>query len=175
MDLPSAHFLLRHMQAAPAWEAMYLHGILHRIEGDLGNARAWYGDVETSKVFTWVWEGMGWKATSAEESGHEDQSASSDSAFGPAMSFIDQVEAYKSSPPPSKGSRKQVRPGEDISDKDSLADVSLRELRRVLSFCEQKYGTDAVTDVSQVWVSMNEKHADGASQMITGGEGCGEF
>ena len=50
-DLPSAHFLVRHMETAPAYEAMYLHGILHRIEGDYENARAWYKDSRSSDVF----------------------------------------------------------------------------------------------------------------------------
>ncbi|KAK0386098.1 hypothetical protein NLU13_5935 [Sarocladium strictum] len=54
-DLPSAHFLVRHMQAAPKHEGMYLHGILHRIEGDYENARAWYSDVSESDVFTSIW------------------------------------------------------------------------------------------------------------------------
>ncbi|KAI9831075.1 MAG: hypothetical protein M1826_003973 [Phylliscum demangeonii] len=56
-DLPSAHFLVRHMQAAPAHEGMLLHGILHRIEGDYDNARAWYGDVSGSDVFARAWPG----------------------------------------------------------------------------------------------------------------------
>ncbi|KAI9669225.1 MAG: hypothetical protein M1817_004720 [Caeruleum heppii] len=55
-DLPSAHFLVRHMQATPAHEGMYLHGILHRIEGDYDNARAWYGDVADSEVFRKAWQ-----------------------------------------------------------------------------------------------------------------------
>lgn len=56
-DLPSAHFLVRHMQAPPAYEGMFLHGILHRIEGDFDNARAWYKNVAESEVFKEVWEG----------------------------------------------------------------------------------------------------------------------
>lgn len=32
-----------------------LHGILHRIEGDYENARAWYRDVKDSDVFRTVW------------------------------------------------------------------------------------------------------------------------
>ena len=55
-DLPSAHFLVRHMQSAPAFEGMFLHGILHRIEGDFDNARAWYGNVAESDVFRFVWK-----------------------------------------------------------------------------------------------------------------------
>jgi len=54
-DLPSAHFLVRHMQAAPQYESMFLHGILHRIEGDYNNTRAWYSDVQESEVFHFVW------------------------------------------------------------------------------------------------------------------------
>ncbi|KAE9377962.1 hypothetical protein N431DRAFT_297600, partial [Stipitochalara longipes BDJ] len=54
-DLVSAHFLVRHMQAPPQYESMMLHGILHRIEGDYENARAWYGDVRDSEVFRAVW------------------------------------------------------------------------------------------------------------------------
>ncbi|KAJ4506836.1 hypothetical protein HRR83_002943 [Exophiala dermatitidis] len=57
-DLSSAHFLLRHMQGTPKTcsEAMYVHGILHRVEGDLDNARAWYGDVCGEEVFRVVWD-----------------------------------------------------------------------------------------------------------------------
>ncbi len=34
---------------------MFLHGILHRLEGDYDNARAWYGNVAGSAVFQDVW------------------------------------------------------------------------------------------------------------------------
>ncbi|KAI9792327.1 MAG: hypothetical protein M1816_002552 [Peltula sp. TS41687] len=54
-DLPSAHFLVRHMQAPPAYEGMFLHGILHRVEGDYENARAWYESVSQSEVFRRAW------------------------------------------------------------------------------------------------------------------------
>ena len=45
------------MQAPPAYEGMFLHGILHRIEGDYDNARAWYKNVAGSEVFKEVWGG----------------------------------------------------------------------------------------------------------------------
>lgn len=60
-DLPSAHFLVRHMQSPPAYEGMFLHGILHRIESDYDNARAWYDNVKDSDVFTSVWGEQGGK------------------------------------------------------------------------------------------------------------------
>ena len=56
-DLPSAHFLCRHMQNKPAWEGMYIHGLLHRIEGDYRNAEAWYGNVHESEAFQNSWPG----------------------------------------------------------------------------------------------------------------------
>ncbi len=56
-DLSSAHFLVRHMECAPAYEGMFLHGILHRIEGDYDNARAWYKSVAESDLFASVWDG----------------------------------------------------------------------------------------------------------------------
>ncbi|KAK6415141.1 hypothetical protein LTR95_017627, partial [Oleoguttula sp. CCFEE 5521] len=54
-DLSSAHFLCRHMESAPAYEAMFIHGLLHRVEGDYRNTDAWYGDVSESEVFQSVW------------------------------------------------------------------------------------------------------------------------
>ncbi|EXJ62849.1 hypothetical protein A1O7_03290 [Cladophialophora yegresii CBS 114405] len=170
MDLPAAHFLLRHMQAAPAWEAMYLHGLLHRIEGDLNNARAWYGDVKESEVFRSVWSGT--------ESGGDDasnQTTSPEAAFQTAKSFLDRVEAYKNSLLSTKSSSGATSSEKYFPGEDELAEVSLWEIRRLLSFCEEKFDTNPVMDASNVWVSMNEKHADKAVQMITGGEGWREF
>lgn len=177
MDLPSAHFLLRHMQAAPASEAMYLHGLLHRIEGDLDNTRAWYGDVKDAEAFRWVWGGMGPEgaASSVEEGQNERSMASADEAFGSAMAFLDQVELYKNSLLSSRAGSKNVSGKPQALSEQELVDISIREIRRVLSFCERKFGTSPVVDASKVWVSMNEKHADKAAEMITGGEGWREF
>jgi hypothetical protein len=55
LDLPSAHFLCRHMENRPAYEAMFLHGLLHRIESDYRNAELWYGDVSESEIFAAAW------------------------------------------------------------------------------------------------------------------------
>lgn len=57
-DLTSAHFLCRHMQNKPAWEGMYIHGLLHRIEGDYRNADAWYRNVHETEVFRNSWPGQ---------------------------------------------------------------------------------------------------------------------
>ncbi len=37
---------------------MYVHGILHRVEGDIDNARAWYSDVKEQELFKVTWPGM---------------------------------------------------------------------------------------------------------------------
>ncbi|KAK4580541.1 hypothetical protein LTR86_000744 [Recurvomyces mirabilis] len=58
-DLSSAHFLCRHMQNRPAYEGMYIHGLLHRVEGDYRNAEAWYGEVSASDAFKSAWPGKG--------------------------------------------------------------------------------------------------------------------
>ncbi|KAK4945158.1 hypothetical protein LTR10_015584 [Elasticomyces elasticus] len=158
LDLPSAHFLLRHMQAKPAWEAMYLHGILHRIEGDIDNARAWYGDVQDSEVFQTLWR-------------DNDTGSNQSNAIDRAKSFLDKVELYKDS----LLSKKQAAQPSSSVNVDTITQTSLNELRHFLSFCESKFGTDPVTDASSVWISMGDKHKDQAAQMITGGEGWREF
>lgn len=54
-DLAGAHFLVRHMQSPPAWEGMALHALLHRYEGHISNARAWYTDIAGCAVLDFVW------------------------------------------------------------------------------------------------------------------------
>jgi hypothetical protein len=51
LDVSSTHFLAQHMQSLPAYEGMFLHGILHRIEGDYDNASIWYTDVKESEIY----------------------------------------------------------------------------------------------------------------------------
>jgi len=145
-DLPSAHFLVRHMQSPPAYEAMYLHGILHRVEGDYDNARAWYSDVDASEVFRKVW---------AEEEGGQKG----------AWRLIDEVEM----------ARKGSRSGREEIDIEELGRRSLGEIKRVVDFCEGKFGTGRVVDATEVWVEMRGKHKEMAEGMIVGGEGWREF
>lgn len=119
---------------------MFVHGILHRIEGDYDNTRAWYGDVEGSECFNAVWEG----------------------ASDEAMGFIGEIEAWR------KGGR---APG---AEEERLRAKSLKELMRVLEFCEERFGTGTVEDATAVWVP-KEKTKEQAAAMITGGEGWREF
>ena len=135
------------MQAAPAYEAMYLHGILHRVEGDYDNARAWYGDVKGSDVFDEVWTG--------EEGGGEEG----------AWRLIDDVERLR------KGSAEE----KGAVDVEELGQRSLAEIRRVMAFCEKKFGMGRVEDARDVWVGMDEKSKTQSAGMIVGGEGWREF
>ncbi len=146
VDLPSAHFLVRHMQSEPAFEAMYLHGILHRVEGDYDNARAWYGDVQDSEVFQTVW--------SENEGGKEG-----------AWRLIDDVEKAR------KGS-KEDKQGLDM---EELGKRSLSEIKRVVGYCEKKFGTGAMEDARDAWVPLTGKHKEMAENMLVGGEGWREF
>ncbi|ETN39426.1 uncharacterized protein HMPREF1541_05649 [Cyphellophora europaea CBS 101466] len=155
-DLPAAHFLVRHAQSAPAWECMYLHGILHRIEGDIQNARCWYGDVKDSEALTSVW--------SAAETSWED--------------FLNRVEISRDSVASRKGSKTQVAASEGVDwekEEEELKNMSSWELRKVLEHLEEKFGTKEVVDSSDMWVQPGGKHADKANAMIVGGEGWREF
>ena len=143
LDLPSAHFLVRHMQSEPAYEAMYLHGILHRIEGDYDNARAWYGDVQDSDVFRNTWP----------------------DGIERAWKLIDDVEMAR------KGSREDKQ-GLDM---EELGKRSLSEIKRVVEFCEKKFGTGLMEDARDAWVPLTGKHKEMAESMLVGGEGWREF
>jgi hypothetical protein len=198
LDLPSAHFLVRHMQAPPAWEAMYAHGILHRLEGDIDNARAWYGDVKDAEVFQAVWGGGEGDTLSGDRDRDRDNSTFSSSshadanggtnnnkAFNKACKFLDQVEFYKSSilsssssfsfSSSSKATSGPAPASTSPAPADMIRTTSLAELSHFLKFCERKFTTDPLTDASSVWTSMADKHKDQAAQMITGGEGWREF
>lgn len=133
------------MQAAPAYEAMYLHGILHRIEGDIDNTRAWYRDVKDQEVFKAAWPG--------------------DEGLERAMDFLKRVETLKES----------VRKGQEGDGDQSASEQSLSELRDVLEFCELKFGTGKVLDATGIFLSMSEKNKDIAEKMINGGEGWRRF
>lgn len=145
-DLPSAHFLVRHMQSPPAIEGMLLHGILHRIEGDYDNARAWYGDVAEDEMGGQLLD----KAWSA-ESGKGKEGA---------LEFVDKVEKLK-----------KKREG----DKAALGEESKDEIRAVLSWCEEKFGTEKWKDASEAWVRPDEKIQQKGNDMVSGGRGHRDF
>ncbi|KAJ9641886.1 hypothetical protein H2199_005099 [Coniosporium tulheliwenetii] len=172
-DLPSAHFLVRKMQAAPAFEGMLLHAMLHRIEGDYNNARAWYADWEGPVV-----QKKGDEMEAGEEGGEKgewdgraanaDELEEVETVKGPrrggpalrrALEFVDAVEKLK-------------RDGE--GNKAELEGVSGREIRRMLDWCVRRFGTEEVLDASGAW-KQSEAHREMQVDMTTGGKGFRKF
>lgn len=155
LDLPAAHFLVRHMQSAPAFEGMYLHGILHRIEGDYDNARAWYSDVRDSEVYKRVWgkedvEGtVGWKKW-REEGGNKDG----------GQLFLDKVQTLKEG----KG-----------GGKDALEKESRKELESVVDYCTNKFGTEKREDATSAWVCHDPEIGQMGEDQVSGDSGRRKF
>jgi hypothetical protein len=151
LDLPSAHFLVRHMQCAPAWEGMLLHGILHRIEGDYDNARAWYGQVKDTDVFAYAWGRI---------SDSDSSSKASNNGIDAAMAFIAEIQSLKET---GKG------------DKDELGSRSLDEIQAVVAFCVKRFGVQKVEDARGAWTKNEGKIKEKGQAMVVGGEGWREF
>lgn len=176
-DLPSAHFLCRHAQVEPKFESMFVHGILHRIEGDVDNTRAWYDDVKDSDVFKHVWL----------ESAKQGSSVPAAAQKG-WRHFIDRVERYRDRTRDRREKNSKDKPEDNLSpadvkdwskEEEDLKDASLWELQETLRFCEQKFGIGQIIDASSEFRGMtesgDEKLAEIAKNMVTGGEGWREF
>jgi hypothetical protein len=171
-DLPSAHFLVRHMQAPPAVEGMLLHGILHRAEGDFNNSRAWISDVKDACD--------GYQPKKRSEGQRLDPDVFSktegpkqikqtmvDFVYGKADAnkFIDGVEAFRSK------KTSQIRDGEE----DELEKRGRGELERVLEWCKAKFGTGQWSDATEAWVKNSEEISKVSGDMVSGGKGFREF
>jgi hypothetical protein len=152
LDLPSAHFLVRHMQCPPAWEGMFLHGILHRIEGDYDNARAWYGNVKESEVFAYAW-GKSRESSSKSVGG-------GGSGIDAALAFVADVQSLKET---GKG------------DRDELGSRSLDEIQAVVAFCAKRFGVQKVDDARSAWTRNEGDIGEKSQAMVIGGEGWREF
>lgn len=155
-DLPSAHFLVRKMQSAPAVEGMYIHGLLHRVEGDYDNCRAWYADVHHEDVFVNLWG----KSTHDEE---RDADAIKDRyrvgkvpAQKRARDFLDAIENLNKN---------------GNGDRQALSDKSSWEIDALLDWCKAKFGTDKVMDARSVWVGNSEEIKKIGQDMTTGDKG----
>lgn len=136
------------MQAAPQHEAMFLHGILHRIEGDYNNARAWYGDVAESEVFKSVWK-----------EGKER-----------ALEFIRRVEVLR------KERKSEGWHDDDKEERKELEGESRKEIDAVVKFCVDEFGTQRWEDVSSEWAQpRGGKVAEQKQKMVVGGEGFRQF
>ncbi len=170
-DLPSAHFLVRHMQAPPAVEGMLLHSVLHRVEGDFNNARAWMDDVKDACE--------GWVPKKRSEGQQLDEDILDQMQGGrnvkislieyvyqegEAKTLIDTTESFRKL----KGKKAD---GDEARIEESIRE----ELRRVLSWCRQKFGDRAWEDASSAWVKNSEEVSKMSNDMISGDKGYRKF
>lgn len=168
------------MQSPPAFEGMLLHALLHRVEGDVENARCWYFDVLGSGVFEFVWEGGGGEeelgrlveeATGkdgAGDKGPEKNSKMSDYKEGKSeygskpeaaralspeqvTSFLDRVQRLRLYK--KKSSENPLPAGVDEeTERRELGEVSKREVERSRRWCEKRFGTEQWRDASGEFV-----------------------
>lgn len=172
-DLPSAHFLCRHAEVEPKWESMYVHGILHRVEGDIDNCRSWYGQVKETDLFVKVWQEKEKEVANLPEIAHQGWEH-----------FLDRLERYRDRT--KKRATKVVRDGSRTSlkfsqfeswadEEEHLRETSLWEIKQVLRLCEQKFGIGEIADARKEFLGRIEsgdtRLAKIAEEMITGGEG----
>ncbi|MCJ1441326.1 MAG: hypothetical protein MMC23_001812 [Stictis urceolatum] len=151
-DLPSAHFLVRHMQAAPAHEGMLLHGILHRMEGDYDNARAWFRNVGESEVFRQVWGGgKGEGGVSGE---------GENAALEKGLAWVGEVEGFVK--------RKE-------GDWKKLERKGREEVQRVVEFCRGKFGDGVWEDARGEYSQPEGEHKKLGQEMVTGEKGFRKF
>ena len=150
------------MQAAPQYEGMLLHGVLHRCEGDFDNARAWYGDVkgqgekeeEERGVYVKVC-GVG-KEERGDEAGEQEKKEEKDDG----QALIDKVEAWRKR---GEGSEEEV--GRECGE----------EMARLAKWCVKKFGEGEWKDVSGVWCQPGGEQKEVKDRMIIGGEGWRKF
>ncbi|KAK5942093.1 hypothetical protein PMZ80_006046 [Knufia obscura] len=174
-DLPSAHFLCRHAEVEPKYEFMYVHGILHRIEGDVDNTRAWYGDVKDTEAFQHTW-------------GEEAGKGAPEIASKGSEHFLDRLERYRDRSKSRQGTGGREQDVDKLNPKDVkdwakeeelLRETSLWEFKKVLQFCENKFGLGELKNASEAFLgkmeSGDEEYAKVAQNMVTGGEGWRTF
>lgn len=168
-DLPSAHFLVRHMQAPPAVEGMLLHGILHRAEGDFNNSRAWISDVKDAC------EGFQPKKKDERQKLDEDVF---DQTKGVEKTLVEYV--YGDSEPSSliddvEGFRKKKQNQRGKREEGDLEERSREELRLVIEWCKAKFGTGEWKDATKAWVKNSEEISKMSGDMVSGGKGHRDF
>ncbi|KAF3930939.1 hypothetical protein ABW19_dt0209143 [Dactylella cylindrospora] len=130
-DLSSAHFLVRKMQAEPAFAGMMLHAVLHRIEGDYDHSREWYTKTHPSDLLTYVWEHAG--------------------GINGALSLVHDIEVF------SKGTKHGQVNGEYhyvCQRHQDLENMYEKEFQSILRWCEEKFGTEKWEDATGEYVEV---------------------
>jgi len=174
------------MQSPPAVEGMYIHGILHRVEGDYDNARAWYADVCSTPAFTQFWgkddpddssnttdsaaqKGAdAGKVTFGDDERWHDERGQKAPPQTSARIFLNSIEALRKS-----HSKQNGASDDDLS--SSLASQSRAEIEALIAYCAQRFGTEAWTDAREAYVQPSEETRAMGQDMVSGGEGFRKF
>lgn len=176
---PPAHLTTNSADASvPKAEGLALHALLHRIELDTENARAWYRDLAAvaPALKLAIWPGT---AVRSGDAGTEGALPTAD-----VEAFLDRVDAVRGAhanlpPQGSAGARMHIKG--DVREVDVAAELvdlereSGREIRALLGWLEARYGTAAWADVSGEWASHGEKIGAMAQKQVVGGEGWRSF
>jgi hypothetical protein len=166
-DLPSAHFLVRHMQAPPAVEGMLLHGILHRAEGDFNNARAWIGDVKDAC------EGFQPKKKAQGQRLDDEVAGKIQGARGVEKSLIEYV--YGGEEPGRLVDDVEAFRKRKVGEEGEIERRIRREGEMVLEWCRGKFGDGEFRDATRAWVKNSEEISKISGDMVSGGKGYREF
>ncbi|KAF2269012.1 hypothetical protein CC78DRAFT_575560 [Lojkania enalia] len=178
-DLPSAHFVVRKMDGPPAIEAMLLHAILHRVEGDFHNARLWIADVRDA-CDGWVPRRRA-KQRLAPSTLHLLELPSCSDSF---LEFVygDATEGSGGSPERLLGDVEAVRKLGDCGDcgdwEDGLESVEERarsELERVVEWCRRKFGESRWEDARAAYAEGGVEVRNMGREMTTGEMGWQKF
>lgn len=192
-DLPSAHFLVRHMQSSPAVEGMLLHSILHRIEGDFNNARAWAGDVWNSAEDD---SRKGAPGDRDERGKAKDNGEGFNAGSGPGrklMMFVygdAHCEGDDAREPQYEKGVKRGAPmdeagqlidyveklrKEDEGDRKIVEREGKKEMERMLDWCAGRFGTERWVDASSAYVQPSEEIRTIGMEQTSGGKGFRDF
>ncbi|KAF2232060.1 hypothetical protein EV356DRAFT_505658 [Viridothelium virens] len=200
-DLPSAHFLCRHMQAPPAVEGMLLHSILHRIEGDWNNSRAWVEDVGSDQENTedreHITNDVGEKSARCRfEAANERSATVEGEKVGEGQEQKgrgSRLLRYVYESVPLRTSSSDYVGGEPVQmaldlissveafrtrnegSEEVLKQALLHETRQVLDWCVHEFGEGSWGDVSSAWVRPEEKVRKIGEEMVSGEGGWREF
>lgn len=202
-DLSSAHFLTRHMESPPAFEGMTMHALLHRVEGDIENARCWYFDVMDADVFKYAWLSDATDPSAHLTNGGQSEGdhagptinskmsdyksgkskyaskpeAARDLAPAQITEFLDRIQTLRRHTIKPSANPLQVGASRE-TETSELSAMSAREIERLRTWCETKFGTEKWTDARSEYVGVGEQRgeiSDKKSAMLVGGEGFRKF
>ena len=145
------------MEAAPAFEAMFLHAILHRVEGDYANAKAWY---------TSVAEGQG---EADLEAGTDDEpvaKSEADAKVKPSSKANPEPGVFEAVWKSSSRGFEYLASVEDYvrfgrGDRDELERQGRAELERTIAYLRGKFGDESWQNAASEW-----RFAEGETKVI---------